>query len=423
MGETSGDQTFDVIVVGAGIMGSCAAYEAAKLGKSVLLLEQFDILHHLGSSHGESRTIRATYPEPYYPPLVLESARLWDEAQEAAGYRVLTTTPHLDIGPADNPSLLAAVSYCSPESLPVKVIDSDSQLSGHFSGTFRLPEGWVAVTTDLGGVIKPTKAVAMFQALALRHGAVIRDRTRVSEMKPDELAGIRISTADDRIFRASKCVVTVGAWMGKMIESVSGTKLPIHPLHTLICYWKINDGFEAAMSPAAGFPTFISYGDPFIYGTPSLEFPGLIKVALHAGQPCDPDLRDWTSGGGIASAAAVVAEWIEKVMPGRVETAGGPVMTQACMYSMTPDEDFVIDFLGGEFGRNVVIAGGFSGHGFKMAPAVGRMVTEMAFGGEAATAERIGVGMSMFSLRRFEQSPKGNNKDFVPHVSVHGGPN
>ncbi|PKA51410.1 putative sarcosine oxidase [Apostasia shenzhenica] len=412
MGEGSGEQTFDIIVVGAGIMGSCAAYEAAKLGKSVLLLEQFDLLHHLGSSHGESRTIRATYRRPYYPPLVLESVRLWEEAQEAAGYRVLTKTPHLDMGPAGNPSLLAAVRNCSLVSIPAKVIDSNTDLAGLFSGTFQLPDGEIAVITDLGGVFKPTKAVAMFHALALRHGAVIKDRARVSEIKPDEIAGIRISTADGRIFRGSKCVVAVGAWISKMIESLSGEKLPVQPLHALVLYWKIKEGFEEAMLPAAGFPTFVSYTEPHIYGTPSMEFPGLIKVTLFAGQPCDPDRRDWTAGGGISAAAAEVAEWIERVMPGRVETAGGPVIMQPCMYSMTPDEDFIIDFLGGEFGRNVVVAGGFSAHGFKMAPAVGRMVAEMVVGGEAATVERIGVEMRPFRLGRFfEEVQAGEVKE------------
>ncbi|KAH0461076.1 hypothetical protein IEQ34_008651 [Dendrobium chrysotoxum] len=102
------------------------------------------------------------------------------------------------------------------------------------------------------------------------------------------------------------------------------------------------------------------------------------------------------------------ADCIELVMPGRIETARGPVMTQACMYSMTPDEDYVIDFLGGEFGKDVVVAGGFSGHGFKMGPVVGRILSEMAIDGEAETAARIGVDMKVFGMGRFEENPKRN---------------
>ncbi|KAI0511086.1 hypothetical protein KFK09_011708 [Dendrobium nobile] len=124
MKETSSDDIFDVIIIGAGIMGSCAAYEAAKLGKKVLLLEQFDLLHHLGSSHGESRTIRATYSAPHYPPMVIESSRLWEEAQAESGYRVLTKTTQFDIGPADNRSLQSIITNCSTNSLALKVFDN-----------------------------------------------------------------------------------------------------------------------------------------------------------------------------------------------------------------------------------------------------------------------------------------------------------
>ncbi|KAG0472262.1 hypothetical protein HPP92_016808 [Vanilla planifolia] len=183
-GEPSGDKLFDLIIVGAGIMGSATAYEAAKLGKKVLLFEQFDLLHCLGSSHGESCTIRATYPESYYPPMVLESFRLWESAQSAAGYRVLVPTPQLDLGPGNNLSLQFSIRNCGPNFVDARVFDSNPRLSEEFSGAFRLPEGWLAVSTPLGGVIKPTKAVAMFQSLALHHGAVIKDRTQVVSIEP-----------------------------------------------------------------------------------------------------------------------------------------------------------------------------------------------------------------------------------------------
>jgi sarcosine oxidase/L-pipecolate oxidase len=102
----------------------------------------------------------------------------------------------------------------------------------------------------------------------------------------------------------------------------------------------------------------------------------MIKINYHGGPPCDPDGRDFVSGGG--DAVERVTRWIDEFMPGRVETAGGPVERVPGMYSMTPDEDFVIDFLGGEFGEDVVIAAGFSGHGFRMGPAVGSVLAEMA---------------------------------------------
>jgi sarcosine oxidase/L-pipecolate oxidase len=167
---------FDVIVVGAGIMGSCAAYAASSRGAHALLLERFDLLHHRGSSHGESRTIRATYPQPHYPPMARLSRRLWDEAQADAGYRVLTPTPHLDLGPRDDPDLRASIRNGGA----AEVAAGDP--SWPWAGVFRVPDGWTAATSELGGVMKATKAVAMFQALAVRNGAVVRDRTEVVDI-------------------------------------------------------------------------------------------------------------------------------------------------------------------------------------------------------------------------------------------------
>ncbi|GJN33567.1 hypothetical protein PR202_gb22185 [Eleusine coracana subsp. coracana] len=141
-----------------------------------------------------------------------------------------------------------------------------------------------------------------------------------------------------------------------------------------------------------------------------MEHPGLIKIAMHGGTPCDA--RDSSSSSsGDSALVEPVARWIDAVLTDHVETAGGPVRRVACMYSMAPDEDFVIDFLGGEFGKDVVVGAGFSGHGFKMAPAVGRILAEMAMDGEARTAAEAGVELGFFRIGRFVDNPKGNLKD------------
>ncbi|KAF8392814.1 hypothetical protein HHK36_021051 [Tetracentron sinense] len=406
--EYSGDK-FDVIVVGAGIMGSCTAYQIAKRGLKVLLLEQFDFLHHRGSSHGESRTIRLTYPEDYYSDMVIESSRLWEEAESEIGYQVYFKTPHFDMGLPENKSLRSVIASCQLNSIPHRILDHQ-QVSEQFAGRFKLPENWVGLYTELGGVIKPTKAVSMFQTLAFQRGAVLRDNKEVKEIKRDEeKAGIWVCTSNGERFWGRKCVVTAGAWMQKLLKTVSGLVLPIQPLHTTVCYWKINEGYEAEFLIDSGFPTFASYSEPYIYGTPSLEFPGLIKIGVHGGYPCDPDRRTWVP----TLLGNPVTQWIEERFSGRIDS-GGPVTTESCMYSMTPDGDYVIDFLGREFGKDVVIAGGFSGHGFKMGPVVGRIVADLVLNGET-----IGVELKHFRLGRFEEDPKGTVKEFEDQVSCH----
>ncbi|KAM6547862.1 hypothetical protein CsatB_019538 [Cannabis sativa] len=400
--EYSAEQ-FDIIVIGGGVMGSSTAYQTSKRGQKTLLLEQYDFLHHLGSSHGESRTIRATYPDDYYTDLVLDSYELWEQAQSEIGYKVYYKAHQFDMGPSDSESLNAIIASCRKKSLPHRVLNSQ-QVAQQFSGRIQIPENWVGLYLDKGGVIKPSKAVSMFQTLALKNGAVLKDNSEVKEIKKTggENDGVLVVTASGESFRGKKCVVTVGAWTRKLVKRVSGVELPIQPLETTVSYWRIKEEHVSDYAIDNGFPSFASYGDPCIYGTPSFEYPGLIKVGIHGGYPCDPDKRPWRPGFSLGA----MKEWIEERFSGRVDSSE-PVMTQLCMYSMTPDEDFVLDLLGGEFGKDVVVGGGFSGHGFKMAPAVGTLLADLAL-----TGETKGLDLEYFRIGRFSENPKGKVKHY-----------
>ncbi|XP_027182919.1 probable sarcosine oxidase [Coffea eugenioides] len=396
-------EIFDVIVVGAGVMGSSTAYQTAKRGKKTLLLEQFDFLHHRGSSHGESRTIRATYTKDFYPKMVLESAKLWEEAEEEAGYKVYFKTSQIDLGSSYDKSLQAIISSCQKNRVPVQVLNHN-QVSEEFSGKFQLTEDWIGVVIEHGGVIRPTKAVSMFQMLAMKNGASLRDNMEVVDIKKDPSKdAILVSTRNGQMFWAKKCVVTVGAWMKKLVKEVAGLTLPIQPQEITVYYWKIEQGHEAEFTIESGFPTFSSYGEAHIFGTPSLEFPALLKILVDGGHPCDPDKRTWSASPDTLSATK---EWIQSKFGGLVDSSE-PVLTQSCMYSMTPDKDYVIDYLDGEFGKDVVVAGGFSGHGFKMAPIIGRILADLAIDMQAKD-----VDMKHFNIKRFEGNSEGNHEDF-----------
>ncbi|KAD6120153.1 hypothetical protein R6Q59_026173 [Mikania micrantha] len=407
---------FDLIIIGAGVMGSSTAYQAAKRGQKTLLLEQFDFLHYRGSSHGESRTIRSTYPESYYPPMVIESEKLWKEPESEIGYNVFFKSEQLDLGPADSSSLLAVIANCKKHSINHRILNRH-QANDHFSGAVNIPEDWTAVVTELGGILKPTKAVAMFQTLAIKHGCVLKDKTEIKLVDVDT-EGVLVCSGSGEKFLGKKCVITAGAWVSKLVGN-GGITIPIQPIETTVFYWKIKQGNEADFTIGAGFPSFASYGEPYIYGTPALEFPDLIKIAVHGGRECDPDKRTWggSDAEGTATVVGYLKEWIKVTFGDRICWEDGPVMSQSCLYSMTPDEDYIIDFLGGKFGEDVVVAGGFSGHGFKMAPVVGRILVDLAVGGTAAAAE-LEEEIKHFRLGRFEGNPRGNVKDFEDQVRL-----
>ncbi|KAF1893937.1 hypothetical protein Lal_00002489 [Lupinus albus] len=328
--ESFSGEDFDVIIIGAGIMGCSTAYHAAKSGLKTLLLEQFDFLHQRGSSHGESRTIRATYIQNHYYPLVMESYKLWQQAEAQAGYKVYYKAHHFDMAPRNDPTLLAVIDNCRRHNIQHQILRHD-QAAEKFSGNFNIPENWIGVSNELGGILKPSKAVSMYQTLAIKNGAVLRDNTEVIDIKRDngKEKGIVVYTAGGEKFRGRKCVVTVGSWVKKLVKTVSGVDLPIQPVETHLMYWRVKEGHKGKFKLGGVFPTFASFGDTYVYGTPILEYPGLIKVAIHGGNPCDPDKRKW----GPYVKMNELKEWINERFGGVVDTTE-PVVKQSCLGKM-----------------------------------------------------------------------------------------
>ncbi|KAL0462801.1 UNVERIFIED_CONTAM: putative sarcosine oxidase [Sesamum latifolium] len=220
------------------------------------------------------------------------------------------------------------------------------------------------MVTPQGGVIKATKAVVMFQTLGVQNDSVLKDNTEVVDIKKDQ--STEESPSQFNQWKLSPIT-------GRLTKSM-----------------KIN-------TIENGFPNFASHGDPPIYGTPSFEFPGLIKIPINDGSACEPEERTWEAPPDMWIHCANVLETIR----GLVDNNG--LITQSCMHSMTPDKDYVIDFLGGEFGENAVVAGGFFGHGFKMAPVVGRILAELVASG---TTE--GINLTHFMIAKFEKNLRGN---------------
>eukprot|EP00850_Spirogloea_muscicola_P006195 SM000029S10490 [mRNA] locus=s29:444354:447365:+ [translate_table: standard] len=345
---------------------------------------------------------------------------LWAAAHADAGYSTLATTAGLDFGPPDNADLQAVLDGCRRHGVPHEVaVLTASQVAERFPA-FHLPEHHVAVFCPEAGVLAATRAVAMFQALAAKHGAILNDQTTVTGIQESTGADGRlyvIITTNHGTFTTDKCVVTAGAWTAELLKRVTGVHLPIQPLHTTVAYWRTLQ--PELFSAARGFPVFISYDEPYIYGCHADEYPGLIKVSVHGGPPCDPEARPAVADptGALASA---VGPWLERVFAGRVASAA-PALAESCLYSMTPDQDFILDFLpspsdGAPPSTCIVVGAGFSGHGFKFGPLVGRVLADLATTGCCETVAGTEVPLHLFSVARFRSSPQGNAKAIRPQV-------
>lgn len=253
---------FDVVVVGAGIMGSSAAAYAAMAGGRVALLEQFDLLHRRGSSHGESRITRRTYPSKQYTNLMKASYRLWEEAQAAANMTsVYRKTGGIDVLRKDSETYKALVESCEANAVPIDLLTA-AQLREEYGLVF--DDALAAVRQADTGTLRATEAVAMYQQLAIRHGAQLRERCPVVScvrgVAPDGTPATAVTTATGDVFHGRRVVLACGPWAGPMLKSLVGLDLPLIVWQCTVMYFKAAAAAaaEAAAGGAAAAPAAVA---------------------------------------------------------------------------------------------------------------------------------------------------------------------
>ncbi|NWV43299.1 SOX oxidase, partial [Grantiella picta] len=374
--------TYDVIVIGAGIQGSFTAYHLAQHHKDTLLLEQFLLPHSRGSSHGQSRIIRSAYPQEYYSRMMPESFRLWHQLEAETGTTLYSQTGLVVLGTLGEPEL----EGCRHSLGVDQVLDAEA-LARRFPG-FRLQAGQVAVVDSTAGVLFADRALRAVQEAFCRHGGTLRDGEKVLRIEPG--ATVTVTTTAG-VYKAPRLIITAGAWTGAFAEQL-GLRLPLQPLRIDVCYWREKQPGRAGLGSVG--PCFLTLGlsqaPHGIYGLPSIEYPGLMKVCHHHGCPTDPDKRDQALSSPARPDIAILSSFISSYLPG-LETQ--PAVMETCLYTNTPDGDFILD-RHPKF-SNIIIGAGFSGHGFKLAPAVGKLLCELSLGKEPS------YNMAHFAITRF----------------------
>ncbi|NXX98964.1 SOX oxidase, partial [Centropus bengalensis] len=387
--------TYDAIVIGAGIQGSFAAYHLARQHEDTLLLEQFPLPHSRGSSHGQSRITRSAYPQAPYARMMPDSFHLWQQLEAEAGTSLYRQTGLVVLGPKDDPELEGYLRSAGGN----QVLDAVA-LAQRFPG-LRLQAGEVAVWDGTGGVLFAERALRAVQDVFRRHGGTLRDGEKVLRIEPGAVLTV---TTTAGVYRAPRLIITAGAWTGALVAPL-GLRLPLQPLRIDVCYWREKE--PGSLGGGGPSPCFIALGlsqaPHGIYGLPALEYPGLVKVSRgdgsgggespwaaprdldaphpkvchHHGSPTDPEERDRVPPGTPRPDVALLSSFISRYLPGLEPS---PAVLETCLYTNTPDEDFIVD-RHPKF-SNIIIGAGFSGHGFKLAPVVGKLLCELSLGKE-----------------------------------------
>lgn len=353
---------YDAVVVGLGAMGSAALYHLARRGVRVLGIERHAPAHQFGSSHGLTRIIRLGYFEhPSYVPLLRRAYELWQELEAQAGRPLLHITGILELGPPDGTVVSGTLAAARLHGLPHDVLDAPL-LMRRFPA-FRIPENFVGVLQPDGGFLSAEPSIEAHIALARSAGAELLCQTAVERIEPGA-SGVRIATSRGAA-EAGTAIVTAGAWTKSLLPDLPAS---LRVTRQVVAWFEPR---EPALFEPGRFPVFLlESGHGIHYGFP-LQAAGL-KIAkhFHADEPVDPDRYD----------RAITADdetLIRAAVADHLPAANGPLRAAAtCLYTMTPDGDFVIDHLPGH--PNVIVASPCSGHGFKFAGVIGEALAELA---------------------------------------------
>lgn len=365
----------DTVVIGGGAMGSAAAWALARRGRQVTLLEQFGPGHHNGASHGSTRNLNPGYHRPEYVAMLAEGLALWEELEQDSGELLLTRTGIVSHGPDPRLALVrAALTEAGIRAESLRPEEAAERWRGlrFDQQVLHMPDG---------GQLNPEAALPVFQRLAAARGAEIRHHTQVVELKIMD-DGVRLTLADrgpgasgrTEVVTAAQAVVTAGGWTEKLLSGAAGSGKLTLPRLTVTqeqpAHFRVADqgavwpGFNHTPGPG---PAYKDWYSP-VYG---MQTPGEgIKAGWHGvGPVVDPDRRSFLPEPvQLAALQDYARTWLPGVDADSFEAI-------SCTYTTTPDEDFILDRIG-----PLVIGAGFSGHGFKFTPVVGRILADLATG-------------------------------------------
>ncbi|XP_027136659.1 peroxisomal sarcosine oxidase isoform X2 [Larimichthys crocea] len=317
-----------------------------------------------------------------------ECYELWAQLEREAGVKLYRQTGLLVMGPENSESYQQFKVTLQRNKTPMVVLTHDN-FSQHIPNV-NLAPGDGAFVDISAGVLFADRALRTVQGQFQKLGGVIRDNETVTNIKPGPVVTVSTSAG---VYRAKSLVITAGPWTNKLLAH-TGLQLPLEVVKINVCYWK--EKVLGSYNVKRRFPCFLltegEEAKEHIYGLPSNEYPGLVKICYHMGSETDPDQRDKQTD---RSDIEILGRYVTRCLPGLVPE---PAVVESCMYTLTPDRHFVLDCHPAYI--NIVIGAGFSGHGFKFGPVIGKLLCELSLG------EMPSNDLSPFRIRRFHAKTK-----------------
>jgi sarcosine oxidase len=367
---------WDAIVVGLGAIGSGAAYWLSRrLGERVLGLEQFELGHANGAGQDHSRIIRLSYHRPDYIRLARRAYEAWAEVEVDSGTTIVTRTGGLDIGPYD-----AAIPLSDyTESMTAEGVPFE-----HLTGPeivrrwpqWRLGDEHHGLFQADAGIADPNRGNAAHQRLARANGATLLERTRVKRVRALSDGAIEVELTDGATHRAPQVVMAADAWTNELLASFD-RRLPLTIIQAQVTYLAVPD--PALFAPDR-FPIWIWMDDPSFYGFPTYGEPGPKSAEDVGGDECTPWTRTFDRD---EACHARLMHFLGRHLPGQVAPE---LYTKTCLYTLTPDRDFVVDRVPEAPGVQVVLG---AAHAFKFASVLGRILAERAIDGSSASESEL----------------------------------
>jgi sarcosine oxidase len=363
-----------VAVIGGGAMGAATSWRLAKRGAEVVCFDRFSPPHANGSTHGESRIIRSAYFEgSHYVPLLQEVFEMWRELELLSGARLLTMTGALYIGDAHSEVVVGAQRSAVEHGLDIDVL-SATELRKRYRG--HVPrDGDVAVLDRRAGILNPEGSV-----------------TAMLGQVPDVHRDQRVSSVASLLGDFDAVVVAAGPWTPELVDW-----LPLR-IERQVHAW-LSIARDADWFAPDRFPVFIRQTDQFgdVYGFPTLDGQSVKVGRHHDGDITDPDhVRRRVDDTDLDPLRLMAATYLRGV-------SGHVRRTLTCMYTNTPDHDFVLDFSPRD--PRVVVVSACSGHGFKFAPVLGDIAADLVLDGKTKR------DISRFAAARFPSAQVPDDHD------------